>query len=152
MVASKNSPNTVKLNLNCIKTYAKPYLQPATSLYYPFQSSILPAPPSTSKFYKVLWGLKIVRSSSPGITHRSCGCRSRWRRAGRSPKFLSELNEAAGRRWSLSAVLRCCSRRHRVSDPRVFEAAAQRSASKGACSNASTAGKSDQWRRGGGCL
>lgn len=131
----------MKLNLNCIKTSAKPYLQPAISLYYPFQSSILPAPPSTSKFYKVLWGLKIVRSSSPGITHRSCGCRSRWGRAGRIPKFLAELNEAAARRWSLSAVLRCCFRRHRVSDPRVFEAAAQRSASKGACSNLPQPGK-----------
>lgn len=89
---------------------------------------MLPAPPSTSKFHKVLRGLKIVRSSGPGITHR---CRARWRSAGRVPKCPSAVTEAAGRRWSLSPVLRSCCGRHPRSDPGLIEAAEQPSASEG---------------------
>lgn len=83
----------MKLNLNRIKTYANPYVQPAISLDYPSQSSILPAPPPPSKFYKVLWGLKIVRSASPGRTHRSC---RRRRGAGRFPEFVMKRRSDAG--------------------------------------------------------
>lgn len=113
-----------------------------------FQSSILTTPRST-KFYKVVLGLKIARTSSPGITYQ-------WRRCGSSCgrsalPGVSVCSTESGCSGSLSAVLLCCLRLHRRSDPRLFEAAAQRSASKGAYSNDfHSAGKSDQWGGGGG--
>lgn len=69
-----------------------------------FQSSILTTPHST-KFYKVVVGLKIARTSSPGITHHSCRCGSSCGRTARGFCLLNGVGVSSNP-LSAAAVLR----------------------------------------------